>query len=94
MFEWIEDPRHLAEFDRSLEIAHEPQLLEVRDVTEVPDDGTHQGVVLGVQVVVGERLHELERASARFVEAVGDLFSHLSVRVGSSVRRAPVRRQR
>ena len=52
MLERIVHARHLAELDRSVEIPVEPQLLEVRDVAEVPDDGAHQRIVLLAKLVV------------------------------------------
>src|ERR1041384_2127446 len=73
MLERIVNARHLAEFHRTLEVANEPELLEMSDVPEVPDDGTHQRIVLRVQIVFGERLDERERACARFLEANRDV---------------------
>ena len=43
----------------------EPQLLEVRDVAEVPDDRAHQRAVNGVQRLVGERLDKQHRRVPR-----------------------------
>ena len=63
MLERVVEARHLAELDRPVEILREPQLLEVRDVPEVPDDGTHQRIVLPVQILVRHRGYEQQRSS-------------------------------
>ena len=55
MLEGIVHPRHLHELDRAVEVAGEPELLEVRDVTQVPEDRAHQRIVLGVQILVRQR---------------------------------------
>jgi len=52
MLERVVHPGHLRELDRSIQILGEPQLFEMRYVTYVPDDGTHERIVLSVQVFV------------------------------------------
>jgi hypothetical protein len=54
MLERIVQARHLRELYRSIEILGEPELLEVSDVSDIPDDGTHQRIVLDVKILVGE----------------------------------------
>jgi hypothetical protein len=51
---------------------HEPQVLERRDVPEVPDDRAHERIVDGVQRVVGELLDECQRTCADCLEAIRD----------------------
>src|SRR5256885_33551 len=46
MVERIVHPRHFDEFHLSVEVPIEPQLFEVSDVSEVPEDWTHQWIVL------------------------------------------------
>src|SRR4030095_1781132 len=68
MLERIVDPRHLAEFDFAVHVPREPHLLEVCDVAEIPDDWTHQRIVLHAQVFIAERLDEPNRSSACLAE--------------------------
>ena len=51
---------------------YEPELLEVRDVAEVPDDGTHQRIVLQMQIFVGQHRYQQQRALARIREQLRD----------------------
>ena len=41
MLERIVQTGHLGELDWTVEVLRQPELLEVRDVADVPDDGTH-----------------------------------------------------
>ena len=75
MLERVVDARHLSELDRPLEIPHEPQLLEMRDVPEIPDDGTHQRIVLPVEILLRQRFDEEQRARTRLVEARANFIS-------------------
>ena len=50
----------------------QPQLLEVGDVAEVPGQRTQDLAVDGVELLVGERLDQQQRALARLREAVSD----------------------
>ena len=52
MLERVVHARHLRELDRTVEVSRQPQLLEVRDVTYVPDYGTHQRIVLTMQILI------------------------------------------
>ena len=72
MLERIVDARHLAELHGPVHVPVEPQLLEVRDVPEVPHDRTHQRIVLNAKVFVGQRLDEPNRTRARFAKQLGD----------------------
>ena len=49
----------------------EPEVLVGRDVAEVPDQGAHQRGVRGLDVGVGQRGDEVERALARLFEGAG-----------------------
>jgi hypothetical protein len=49
-------------------LAANPEVLERGDVAEVPDQRTHQRVVLAVEVGLGYRLDQGERASAGLVQ--------------------------
>ncbi len=77
MLERVEQPGHLAELDRSVEVAREPELLEVCDVSEVPHDRAHQRIVLPAQVVVAEGAQEEQRPRARFGECLENLGASL-----------------
>ena len=46
----------------------EPEVLEGRDVPQVPDERAHQRVVDPVQVLLAQRRHQGERALADLVE--------------------------
>ena len=70
MLEGVVQSRHLDELDRSVEVLGEPELFEVRDMPEIPDDGTHQGIVLEVEIFVREGGHEQERSRPRFLQLV------------------------
>ena len=72
MLEGVVQSRHFDELDRSVEVLGEPELFEVRDMTEIPDDGTHQGIVLEVEIFVREGGHEQERSRPRFLQLCGD----------------------
>jgi hypothetical protein len=54
MLERIVHPRHLRELDGAVEILGKPELLEVRDVSHVPDDWTHQRIVLPMEILIIE----------------------------------------
>src|SRR3954471_20027169 len=72
MLEGIVEPRHLREFDGTVEILGEPKLLEMGDVPHVPDDRAHQWVVLLVQILVRQLGYEQQCPVAGFREEVGD----------------------
>ena len=59
----------------ALDVLEKPDLLEVRDVAEVPHDGTHERIVLDAEVVVVQRGDEKQGPSARLMEALRDLES-------------------
>jgi hypothetical protein len=46
VLEWIEEARHLYKLDGPVEVASEPELLEMRDMTQVPEEWAHEGIVL------------------------------------------------
>ncbi len=69
---------------RGVEGADRPDLLVVRDVAQVPDDRAHEGAVLAGELLVGERLDQLERAGARG----GEVRARRALAAGR--RRAPV----
>ena len=74
MLERVVQPRHLHELDRPVEVAREPQLLEVGDVAQVPEDRAHQRIVLRAEVLVAQRRHQQQRPGARLEQLVGDDF--------------------
>src|SRR6185295_873179 len=53
----------------SADASQEPQLLEVADVSEIPDERRLQWRDLRRELVVGERLQERQRAVARVLES-------------------------
>ena len=53
--------------------AHQPELLEVGDVSEVPDDRAEEITDLATQVILGQGLGELQCQAARPFELLGDL---------------------
>jgi hypothetical protein len=72
MLERVVYPWHLGKLDRSVEISRQPELLEVRDVAEVPEYGTHQRIVLAMEILVGKAFHQQQCALPRFGQAAGD----------------------
>ena len=48
--------------------------LEVRDVAEVPEDRTHQRIVLLAEIVLGDGRDQLQRALARFAQERDEVF--------------------
>jgi hypothetical protein len=62
--------------------ADQPELLEVRDVPEVPDQGTEDRVVDAIELLVGERLDQLQGMTARLLQTPGQL----GLAVGSGAR--------
>jgi hypothetical protein len=54
------------------DVADQPELLEVRDVAEVPDQRAQDGRVDPVELLVAERLDQLQGVDARLGQAVRD----------------------
>jgi hypothetical protein len=52
MLERVEHPGHLDELDGALEVASEPELLEMGDVSQIPQDRAHQRIVLAPQILI------------------------------------------
>jgi hypothetical protein len=52
---------------------NEPELLEVRDVPEIPDQRAEDRVVDAVQLLVAEWLDQLQSVSTRLLQTPGDL---------------------
>ena len=77
MLEGIVDPRHFSELHRALEVAHQPQLLEVRDVPKIPQDRAQERIVLDDEVLVAHRLDEQQCTRARLLELRGDTVAQL-----------------
>src|SRR2546423_7139037 len=73
MLERIVESGHFRKFDRSIQILSEPELLEVCNVPDVPYDRTHQGVMLSMQVFVGEPGNEQQRPLSRCREEMRDV---------------------
>src|SRR4051812_31764408 len=73
MLEWVVHAGHLGEFDRAVQILGEPELLKMRDVSHIPDDRTHQGIVLPMQIFVRQTGDEQQSSVARLGEKVCDL---------------------
>jgi hypothetical protein len=71
MLEGIEETRHLDELDRTIEVPRQPQLFEMRDVPEIPDDGAHERTMLQPQLMVGKRLKQQERPGPSFRQPRG-----------------------
>jgi hypothetical protein len=74
MLEWIVQPGHLGELDGAFEITGEPELLERGDVTEIPEHRAHQGIVLAMQIVVGEHADDRERPLPRLGQTGREAF--------------------
>jgi hypothetical protein len=66
MLEGIEETGHLDELDGTVEVPGQPELLEVSDVPEIPDDWAHERIVLQAELSVGQRLHQQERPGSSF----------------------------
>lgn len=73
MLEWIVQAGHFGELDVAVEVLRQPQLLEMGDVAEIPDDRAHQRVVLAMKVLIGQGREEKQRPPSRFVEEIGEL---------------------
>src|SRR2546423_7747885 len=73
MLERIVQSRHFRKLDWSVEILGEPELLEVCDVSDIPDDRTHQRIVLPMQILIRQFRDEQQRTLARFFEKARDL---------------------
>ena len=65
MLERIVGARHLREANGAGHVPVQPQLLERRNVAEVPEDGAHEGIVLRGNVLIRERRNDRERVLAR-----------------------------
>ena len=63
----------LAQERLSAEAMHDPEVLEGGDVAEVPDQRAHQRRVDLLQLLVGERRHQLERPRACLPEVIDRL---------------------
>jgi len=72
MFEGIVEPGHLHKLDRPVQIPGEPQLLEMGDMPEVPQQRAHQGVVLDSQVFIRQGGKKQQRAGSGFFELLRD----------------------
>src|SRR5687768_3505964 len=70
MLERVVHPGHLRKLYRPAQVPRQPQLLEVRDVSDIPDDRTHQGIMLPVKIVVRQARDQEQCAVARLTEAV------------------------
>src|SRR5205807_4227735 len=73
----------LVDRSRSGKALHQPQLLEHPDVGVVPDGRAHQGVVLGGQALVVQRLQELVGAMARLLQISSDPLLEIHSRCSS-----------
>ena len=71
VLEGIEEPGHLDELDRAVEVAGEPELLEIGNVTQIPEDRAHERIVLGTELLVGQWRREEERPVAGLEELPG-----------------------
>ena len=69
----VEAPELAAQRLAPADLLGEPELLEVGDVPQVPDQGAQDRGVDAVELLVGERLDERQRACARLAETRGDL---------------------
>jgi hypothetical protein len=67
----IEEPGHLDKLYGALKVTRQPELLEVGDMTQVPQDRAHQGVMLSSQLVVIQGSKEQKRPVSGFEELVG-----------------------
>jgi hypothetical protein len=72
MLERIVQARHLRELDGAVEILGKPELLEVRDVSDVPDDWTHQRIVLPMEILVIKPGDDQQCAVARLRQETRD----------------------
>src|SRR4029079_5959366 len=66
------------------EILRQPKLLEVRDVPHVPDDRTHQRIVLSVEILVIQPTHKQQCALARLRQETSDLLLRWGGRLGGA----------
>jgi hypothetical protein len=68
MLEGIVQPGHLHELYRTIEVARQPELLEMGDVPQIPQNGAHESIVLTPEIFVGQRSQEQEGTLPRLVE--------------------------
>src|SRR2546423_621625 len=73
MLERIVHAGHLRKLDRPVQVLSEPELLEVRNVTHIPDDRTHQWIVLSVQIFVRQSREQQQSSLSRLGQEVSDL---------------------
>jgi hypothetical protein len=73
MLERVVQPRHLGELDWAIQILSEPELLEVRDVPDVPDDRTHQRIMLSMKILVRESGYKQQRPISRLCQQTRDV---------------------
>ena len=69
------------------DVAREPELLEVADVRQVPDQRGHDRRVLADEVGARERCHEVEGAAPRVGEGLGERLLQLLLGSGTPGRR-------
>jgi hypothetical protein len=63
---------HFHEFDRAVEVSGEPELLEMGDMAQIPQDRAHQRIMLQPELLVGERRHNQQRPGAGLEQPLGD----------------------
>jgi len=73
MLERVVHSRHLRKLDRTIQILGEPEFLEVGDVPDVPDDRTHQRIVLPMQILVRESGYQQRRSIPRLSQETRDV---------------------
>src|SRR6476469_528466 len=72
MLEWIVHPGHFRKFNRAIEILSQPELFEMRNVSQVPQNWAHERIMLSQQIFLSETVDEQERSLARFRELSGN----------------------
>jgi hypothetical protein len=60
MLEGVEEARHFNELYRPIQVMGQPELLEVSYVSEIPEDGTHERIVLRLELLIRQRRDEQE----------------------------------
>ncbi len=77
MLEGVVHPRHFRELDGAVEILCQPELLEVCDVSQVPQNRAHQRIVLAMKLLIGKTFDKKERALPRLGHEAGDQGSRI-----------------
>jgi hypothetical protein len=60
VLEGVVEPRHFHELDLPIQVPRQPELFEMRDVPQIPEDRAHQRVMLSPEILIRERTQQEE----------------------------------